>query len=376
MSAMPWVLMALAVAAAIYRVILVMTKTVDHDVLSTVLQRLFLAGDLARSKKLLSAIPGVPVGIAMRAVVVRAEELPAPGNALVARDGLEKTFEATFADAAAPIGASRFLSVVAVLFAAGSLGISLQVGIPPLPLLIAGGLVVVAVGQAARVAHIIATRGPSLFQKCLPALLERVGAGNASTYREQGDDASKTVPLPAAGSGPLQPRPGVIFVDVVRAGVPTRQLELDQPVLKIGTHTTAHVPIEAEKGVGRMHAVIERTDEGAQIIDLGNQAGTIVGGARVTRTKLQQGDEVIVGTTMLRIGLGLPPAYLELEPVDTDDPKTWDPAAMFLYGFDTRSPDLFYEIVDEIVRASPAAKGLRLAKLRRPAGGPSFVVAL
>ena len=63
------------------------------------------------------------------------------------------------------------------------------------------------------------------------------------------------------------------------------------------------------------------------------------------------------------------------EPIDVGDPRAW-PATLdsVLYGFDARSPDLFFEIV-----VAPFAReigGLRTAKLRRDGGDPKFVVAV
>jgi hypothetical protein len=367
-SVMPWVLIALSVAAALYRTFIVMSKSIDHDALQAVLLKLFRSGDLSRANKLLSAIPGVPIAVAMRAVLVQVAQLSPRTDALVVRGSLEKTFGEAFDEAKKIVTASGFLTPVAVLFAAGSLATSWQLGRPPLPLVVGAGLVLLLVAQSARVSARMARRGPLLFEKTLPDLLAHACKAAAS-YRDPSGEVAKPV-------GPLQPKKDVVFIDVVRAGSPTRHLELETPVIKIGTLSTAHVPVEPEKGVGRMHAVIERGDDATVIIDLGNQAGTVVGGARISKTKLHQGDEIIVGTTTLRIGLGLPPTHLELEPIDGDDPKTWEPEAMFLYGFDTRSPDLFYEIALAIVRASPAAKGVRVVKLRRRSGAPTFAIGL
>jgi hypothetical protein len=261
MNAMPWVLTALAAASAVYRLVLVLARAVSSDALTAVLLRLIRAGDLSRARKLLSAIDTVPVGIAMDRVIVRAGELPPRSDQTIVRATLEKTFEETFAGAIKTIEASRFLSVLAIAFVAGAIATSFQLAMHSNAVLIAAGCVVVAVGYATQKARAIRIEGPRVFEKTLPALIERVCAPS-STYRTPSED-EETAPLPAVASGEQRPKKGVVFVDVLRAGAQTRHLELAEPVIKIGTHTAAHVSVEAEKGIGRMHAVIERTDDGA-----------------------------------------------------------------------------------------------------------------
>ena len=372
MTTIPWLLASFAVAAALFRAWQVLGREVNHDALQAVLLRLLKDGDLARAKKLLAVASDAPVAAAMRAVMAQGEGTRPGTDAMVVGAALERAFADAFEIGVARIRASAFLSALAVVAAIASVGAAMQVGPPPITILVAAAAVLLVVGWATYGAHRIAVSGPRLFAATLPVLIEQLRGGTRVPSGE-----SATIALaPSPSTSTRTPKKDVVFVDVARAGAETRHLELAQAVIKIGTHSAAHVAVEPEKGVGVMHAVIERTAEGAQIIDLGNQAGTVVGGAKVSRAKLHQGDEVVVGTTTLRIGLGLPPSFLELEAIDTDDPKTWEPAATFFYGFDTRSPDLFYELLDEIVRASPAAKGVRLAKLRRAAGAPAYVVAL
>lgn len=79
---------------------------------------------------------------------------------------------------------------------------------------------------------------------------------------------------------------------------------LTQDIIKVGKLPSSHLRIEDEN-VSRMHAVIEVTgpDE-IYIIDLGSAAGTIVNGKKVNKTKLQNGDEVVLGGTRVVVEIG------------------------------------------------------------------------
>lgn len=70
---------------------------------------------------------------------------------------------------------------------------------------------------------------------------------------------------------------------------------LNQDIIKVGKLPSSHLRIEDEN-VSRMHAVIEVTSpDEIFIIDLGSASGTIVNGKKVNKTKLQNGDEVVLG---------------------------------------------------------------------------------
>lgn len=76
---------------------------------------------------------------------------------------------------------------------------------------------------------------------------------------------------------------------------------LTQDIIKVGKLPSSHLRIEDEN-VSRMHAVIEVTgpDE-IYIIDLGSAAGTVVNGKKVSKCRLQNGDEIVFGGTRVKI---------------------------------------------------------------------------
>src|SRR5262245_15288076 len=72
-----------------------------------------------------------------------------------------------------------------------------------------------------------------------------------------------------------------------------------QEMVKVGKDPKSHLRVDDEQA-SRMHAVIEVAGpEDMTLIDLGNEPGTMVNGARVNKCKLHVGDQVQVGTTTI-----------------------------------------------------------------------------
>jgi pSer/pThr/pTyr-binding forkhead associated (FHA) protein len=79
---------------------------------------------------------------------------------------------------------------------------------------------------------------------------------------------------------------------------------LTQDVIKIGKLDSSHLRID-DPAVSRMHSVIEVGPSGeVHIIDLGSASGTIVNGQRVSKTRLQSGDQIQFGTMLVVIEIG------------------------------------------------------------------------
>jgi TonB family protein len=81
---------------------------------------------------------------------------------------------------------------------------------------------------------------------------------------------------------------------------------LTQDIIKVGKLSSSHLRIDDE-AVSRMHAVIEIAGPGEiYIIDLGSTKGTLVNGQKVNKTKLQSGDQIVLGNTKLVVAVGEP----------------------------------------------------------------------
>ena len=80
-----------------------------------------------------------------------------------------------------------------------------------------------------------------------------------------------------------------------------REEVLAQSPIKIGKLASSDLRLDDET-VSRMHGVIEATGPGdVHVVDLGSTRGTTVNGERVTKARLQSGDEVMFGG---QVGVG------------------------------------------------------------------------
>ena len=84
--------------------------------------------------------------------------------------------------------------------------------------------------------------------------------------------------------------------------------------LKIGSLPSADLRLD-DPGVGRLHAVLTPGDGYANLVDLGTRGGTYVNGVRIERARVVAGDEILVGTTRIRLYFGLRPKILTLPAV-------------------------------------------------------------
>jgi hypothetical protein len=111
--------------------------------------------------------------------------------------------------------------------------------------------------------------------------------------------APQRVAAPAAPAGPAGAR---VIALRIRGPSGTRDVTLDQDVIKIGRNKQSHVHLDGD-GVSRMHAVIERNADGFAIIDLGNDPKTRVNGKPVNKARLAHGDAIEIGPFVLAVGL-------------------------------------------------------------------------
>jgi len=91
-----------------------------------------------------------------------------------------------------------------------------------------------------------------------------------------------------------------MYVEISEGGGEPKILALGAGPLTIGRHAENKVVI-ADDLASRFHCVIEKTDEGAMVRDLGSRNGTGVNGVRVKSRALENGDVVQVGKTTLTL---------------------------------------------------------------------------
>ncbi len=112
-----------------------------------------------------------------------------------------------------------------------------------------------------------------------------------------------------------------IKFEIYKGDALVREEVLTQDVIKVGKLASSHLRIDDET-VSRMHAVIEVTgaDE-IHIIDLGSTRGTLVNGERISKTRLQSGDEVMFGDSRVVV------TFLEAQAAVTPPPQAVAPRA-------------------------------------------------
>ncbi len=78
-----------------------------------------------------------------------------------------------------------------------------------------------------------------------------------------------------------------------------RRETISQDIVKVGKDAKSHLRVDDELA-SRMHAVVEvGAPDDITLIDLGNEPGTLVNGAKVNKCKLQVGDQILVGNTKI-----------------------------------------------------------------------------
>src|SRR5262249_14453959 len=78
-----------------------------------------------------------------------------------------------------------------------------------------------------------------------------------------------------------------------------RRETVTQDIVKVGKDAKSHLRVDDELA-SRMHAVIEvASPEDITLIDLGNEPGTMVNGARVNKCKIGPGDQLQIGGTKI-----------------------------------------------------------------------------
>jgi hypothetical protein len=78
-----------------------------------------------------------------------------------------------------------------------------------------------------------------------------------------------------------------------------RRETVTQDIVKVGKDAKSHLRVDDELA-SRMHAVIEvASPEDITLIDLGNEPGTMVNGARVNKCKINAGDQLQIGGTKI-----------------------------------------------------------------------------
>jgi hypothetical protein len=100
----------------------------------------------------------------------------------------------------------------------------------------------------------------------------------------------------------------VLNFAIYRDGAMERRESIAQDIVKVGKDPKSHLRVDDE-AASRMHAVIEvGGPEDITLIDLGNEPGTLVNGARVNKCKIHVGDRIEIGATQIVLEAAQGPA--------------------------------------------------------------------
>ncbi len=99
-----------------------------------------------------------------------------------------------------------------------------------------------------------------------------------------------------------------------------RRETVSQDIVKVGKDAKSHLRVEDEQA-SRMHAVIEVAGaDDITLIDLGNEPGTLVNGARVNKCKISVGDQIQIGGTRIVLEKAEPLAVAAAAPASAPPP--------------------------------------------------------
>ncbi|MFT3914839.1 MAG: adventurous gliding motility protein GltG [Anaeromyxobacteraceae bacterium] len=108
--------------------------------------------------------------------------------------------------------------------------------------------------------------------------------------------------------------PSPITVKVFRGDALVKSEQFTRDIIKIGRGDKAHLVLDDEK-LSRIHAVIELAPDGnVSIIDMGSTGGTFVNGKKVSRGKVEFGDQIMLGQGGLTLVLEAGGAPAEAAP--------------------------------------------------------------
>lgn len=368
MDAVVWVAVALGAALAIARLWQLRAMAIDHAMFARLAIKLIREGKADRARKLTFAAPAAALALVARALLVQATTLRASAGAPSLRESLEACRSEALDAQMARVTRHRAVSILALVL----------VWAPILRLMLGGdgvawglyglaGLGTAAAGWAEWMTHRLSTEVPAESAAIVAALLEPPPASpDASPFR---------VAPRLDADDEVVPAEGEIVVVVRRKGEPHATVPLSSDIIKIGKAPTSHVCLD-DPAVSRMHAVVERSGATLTVIDLGSDNGTHVRGERVNKTTLGPGDVVRIADFELSFRLGDAGGGDAPAPAKEAPLPAGEGVSRVFYGFDTCSPDPFYDAVNALAGQELPAARLRISKLRRAGAAPRHVVAV
>ncbi|MEX2275025.1 MAG: DUF3662 and FHA domain-containing protein [Actinomycetota bacterium] len=135
--------------------------------------------------------------------------------------------------------------------------------------------------------------------RCDATLVE--GAERLEPWKMQAP-APTAAPTPTQGTALGDPN-GPVVLAFMENGVAGRTVRIQKPKVTIGRLPECDVVV-SDPGASRHHAQIEQRDGGYVLTDLGSTNGTLVNDQPVTTYRMQLGDRIMIGETVLELREG------------------------------------------------------------------------
>ncbi|MEX0754725.1 MAG: DUF3662 and FHA domain-containing protein [Actinomycetota bacterium] len=135
--------------------------------------------------------------------------------------------------------------------------------------------------------------------RCAAALVE--GAERLEPWKMQQAPPAAAAATPAMGTGLGEPHGPVVLAFLDDSGAAAgKTVRIQKPKVTIGRLPECDVVV-SDVGASRHHAQIEQRDGAYVLSDLGSTNGTLVNDQPVTTYRLQLGDRITIGETVLEV---------------------------------------------------------------------------
>lgn len=290
----PWLTLFVGAVLATIYVLQAFRRSLNTDAVATAMRKLLVARNLDRALKLCSVAPEAPHLAAVRAALEACRVgVPQGESDAGYRDVAVLTSERVLA----PVRSAYDLAFDAVVRPLRLARVAAGASLTPLFLTIGawpgtpGSATPAALAAFALVMLAWALYTDVGIRRARAHLFEALAQDFEAIARDPAAPATQTAPT------------GVrVRFEVSEPGRPPREVDADVEIIKIGASANSQVRLEAA-GVARLHAIIERTDERFQLIDLGAAPQTRVNGEAVNKRELRDGDTITVGEAELRVRL-------------------------------------------------------------------------
>jgi hypothetical protein len=281
-----WGLTVVAAAIVICQVWWLQSRSVNIDKATEVLIKILSAGNRERAMRLTNAAP--------QAVYMRAVHHALGGDSTT-REAVQSRFDSALADGLRPFPAMTNAGYVAVLAGGLAAGLAATSSSPNVAVIATSIAAVIVALRNVKQLGAIEAQARAGFARVVDVLVAVPAAAPAAAPVA----TSTAAPTAAPAATPARSPHDLVLVASIDGREVARR-KLDEKVIKIGKMASSHLFID-HPSMSRIHAVVEVTDEHAQIIDLGSTTGTKVNGDRVNKATVTAGDVLQLGDVHIEL---------------------------------------------------------------------------